>query len=149
MLTVVPVEHVAVVDRRGRHHRVLQPGVRLLVPLLDRVVARVDLRRHEREVPPFTALDRDGAALGLGLRLSWTVKDPVAATYEITDVGTGLEQLAVVTVRRHVGAATVEDVLVGSGALTQEVTDVLGEAAARWGVAIDRVEVTALSRQHG
>jgi hypothetical protein len=139
---------VGVVQRRGRP-RVLPPGRHWLVPGLDRYVGVVDVGPQVRDVPAFTAVDRDGAEATLGLRLAWTVKDPVAAVTEIVRVAEGVEQLAVVSVRNHVGDVGVEEVLVGSGALAEAVREVLAEACPRWGVAVDRVEVTHLARGHG
>ncbi|MCH1866786.1 SPFH domain-containing protein [Nocardioides sp. CFH 31398] len=139
---------VGVVQRRGRP-RLLPPGRHWLVPGLDRYVGVVDAGPQVRQVPVFTAVDRDGATVSLGLRLAWTVKDPVAAVTEIVRVAEGVEQLAVVSARNHVGAVGVEEVLVGSGALAEGVREVLAEACQRWGVAVDRIEVTHLTRGHG
>jgi len=145
VLTVVPLQHVAVVRRRGRHHRVLDPGVRLFVPGLDRLT-RVDLRPQQRATQDVEAVDRDGEVLRLGLVLSWTVKDPVAATSEVADVGAGLEQLATVVVRRHIGGRSAEDVIDGPRRLLDDLHLAMTEAGGRWGLALRPTGVTKPSR---
>ncbi|WP_299055219.1 SPFH domain-containing protein [uncultured Nocardioides sp.] len=145
MFTVVPREHVAVVRRRGRHHRVLDPGVRMFVPGLESLT-RVDLRPQHRAAASIEAVDRDGEVLRLGLVLRWTVKDPAAATSEVADVGAGLEQLATATVRRHIGGRRAEDVIADPARLLDDLHLTLTGVGGRWGVALQPTGVTKPSR---
>src|SRR5918999_163123 len=94
---VVPQQRMYVVERLGRYQRTLTPGLNLLVPFIDAVRARVDMREQVVSFPPQPVITSDNLVVSIDTVLYFKVVDPVRATYEIAFFLQAIEQLTVTT----------------------------------------------------
>jgi regulator of protease activity HflC (stomatin/prohibitin superfamily) len=134
-----------VIERLGRFHRVLdRPGLTVLVPFVDRVRARVDLRERVVSLRPQPIVTADNLTVHIDTMIFFQVTDPRGATYEISDYLMGIEQLTVTTLRNVVGEMSLEQAVASREQINGSLRAVLEEATGAWGIRVDRVEVKAI-----
>jgi hypothetical protein len=110
---VVPQASVYVIERLGKYSRTLDPGIHILVPVLDRVRVKTDIREQVVGFPPQAVITKDNLVVGIDSVIYYVVTDPPAAEYKIENVVTAIEQLVVTTLRNVVGGMALEDALTG------------------------------------
>lgn len=140
---IVPQASAGVVERLGRYHRTLAPGLNLVVPFIDRLKRTVDLREQVVSFPPQQVVTSDNLVVSVDTVVYFQVADPQAATYEIADFLIGVEQLAVTTLRNVVGAMDLERVLTSREEINTELRGALNGAGS-WGVQINRIRLKAI-----
>src|SRR5262249_37851056 len=96
---VVPQARAAVVERLGRYSRTLTPGLTIVVPFVDNVREMIDLREQVVSFDPQPVITEDNLVVSIDTVIYFQVTDPKAATYEIANYITGIEQLTVTTLR--------------------------------------------------
>ena len=94
---IVPQASALIVERLGRYSRTLEAGLHVLVPFVDRVRARVDLREQVVSFPPQPVITSDNLVVSIDTVIYYQPTDPRAATYEIANYIQGIEQLTVTT----------------------------------------------------
>jgi regulator of protease activity HflC (stomatin/prohibitin superfamily) len=130
-----------VVERRGQFHGVLGPGTHVLVPFLDKVRGRVDLRPQVASYPPLSMITADGLEAMVDLVVGFQVIDPRQAVYQSSEPGLAVEQLAVTGLRRLVGDLTMERLNAERRSLDGELGEVLGRTTGAFGVQTNFVQV--------
>jgi regulator of protease activity HflC (stomatin/prohibitin superfamily) len=141
---VVPQASVFVIERLGRYSRTLEPGIHILVPVLDRVRVKTDIREQVVGFPPQAVITRDNLVVGIDSVIYYVVTDPAAAEYKIESVVNAIEQLVVTTLRNVVGGMQLEDALTGRDHINERLATVLDEATGKWGVKVNRVEIRGI-----
>ncbi|MBK1783067.1 SPFH domain-containing protein [Prauserella cavernicola] len=141
---VVPQAQSAVIERLGRFKTVASPGLNFLVPFLDKVRARVDLREQVVSFPPQPVITQDNLTVSIDTVVYFQVTDSRAAVYEISNYIVGVEQLTTTTLRNVVGGMSLEDTLTSRDQINQQLRGVLDEATGRWGIRVARVELKAI-----
>jgi regulator of protease activity HflC (stomatin/prohibitin superfamily) len=141
---VVPQATARVVERFGRYQRVLEPGLNLIVPFVDRLRPSLDLREQVVTFPPQQVITKDNLVVGIDTVIYFQVTDPRAATYEIANYLQGIEQLAVTTLRNAVGNLLLEESLTSRETVNSQLGAVLDEATGKWGIKVGRVEIKAI-----
>jgi regulator of protease activity HflC (stomatin/prohibitin superfamily) len=141
---IVPQASVFVIERLGRYSRTLEPGIHLLVPGLDKVRRRIDIREQVVGFPPQAVITKDNLVVGIDSVIYYVVTDPAAAEYKIENVVTAIEQLVVTTLRNVVGGMQLEDALTGRDHINERLASVLDEATGKWGVKVNRVEIRGI-----
>jgi regulator of protease activity HflC (stomatin/prohibitin superfamily) len=141
---VVPQASVFVIERLGRYSRTLEPGIHILVPVLDRVRVKTDIREQVVGFPPQAVITRDNLVVGIDSVIYYVVTDPAAAEYKIESVVNAIEQLVVTTLRNVVGGMQLEDALTGRDHINERLAAVLDEATGKWGVKVNRVEIRGI-----
>jgi regulator of protease activity HflC (stomatin/prohibitin superfamily) len=141
---VIQQSTVGVVQRLGRYQRTLGPGVHLLVPMLDRVSATVDMKETVQAFPPQPVITQDNVTIGIDTVVYYQVTDAVKSTYEVANVLQAMEQLTVTTLRNVVGSMTLEDTLTSRDQINSQLRIVLDEATEKWGVRVTRVELKSI-----
>src|SRR5690348_7947705 len=96
---IVPQARAGIVERLGRYHRTLDAGLALVVPYVDRVKPLLDMREQVVSFPPQPVITEDNLTVNIDTVIYYQVTDPKAATYEIADYISGIEQLTVTTLR--------------------------------------------------
>jgi regulator of protease activity HflC (stomatin/prohibitin superfamily) len=143
-LRVVPQQRMDVVERLGRYHRTLRPGLNMLVPYLDQVRTKVDMREQVVSFPPQPVITSDNLVVSIDTILYYKVIDPVRATYEIANFIQAIEQLTVTTLRNVIGSFDLEKVLTSREEINRHLSGVLDETTGRWGIKVTRVELKAI-----
>src|SRR5271154_943822 len=101
---IVPQARAGIVERLGRYHRTLNPGMTVLVPFVDRLKPLIDLREQVVSFPPQPVITEDNLVVGIDTVLYFTVNDAKSSTYEISNPLQAIEQITVTTLRNVVGS---------------------------------------------
>jgi regulator of protease activity HflC (stomatin/prohibitin superfamily) len=141
---IIPQARAGLVERLGRYHRTLQPGLTIVVPFIDRVKPLIDLREQVVSFPPQPVITEDNLVVGIDTVIYFTITDPKAATYEVANPLQAIEQLTVTTLRNVIGGMTLEDTLTSRDHINSQLRVVLDEATGKWGVRINRVEIKSI-----
>jgi regulator of protease activity HflC (stomatin/prohibitin superfamily) len=141
---IVPQQRMDIVERLGRYNRTLNPGMRLLVPVVDKVRSKVDMREAVVSFPPQPVITSDNLVVSIDTVLYYRVVDPVRATYEIANALQAIEQLTVTTLRNVIGSMDLEKALTSRDEINQHLSTVLDETTGRWGIKVTRVEIKAI-----
>jgi regulator of protease activity HflC (stomatin/prohibitin superfamily) len=141
---VVPQQRMFVVERLGKYQRTLTPGLNLLVPFVDQVRAKVDMREQVVSFPPQPVITSDNLVVSIDTVLYFRVTDPVKATYEIANFLQAIEQLTVTTLRNVIGSLDLERALTSREEINRHLSGVLDETTGRWGIKVTRVEIKAI-----
>src|SRR6201994_1839644 len=141
---IVPQARAAIVERFGRYHRTLYAGLNLVMPFIDRLRPLIDLREQIVSFPPQPVITMDNLVVGIDTVIYFQVTDPRAATYEIANYITAVEQLTVTTLRNVVGGMELEHALTSRDRINSELRKELDEATGKWGIRVGRVELKAI-----
>jgi regulator of protease activity HflC (stomatin/prohibitin superfamily) len=141
---IVPQQRMDVVERLGRYRRTLKPGMNLLVPFIDSVRSKVDMREQVVSFPPQPVITSDNLVVSIDTVLYFKVVDPVRATYEIANFLQAIEQLTVTTLRNVIGSMDLEKALTSRDEINRHLSGVLDETTGRWGIKVTRVEIKAI-----
>ncbi|WP_277064022.1 SPFH domain-containing protein [Schaalia cardiffensis] len=143
-IQIVPQPRALVVERLGKFHSVMYGGLHVLVPFIDRIAARVDLREQVTSFPPQPVITADNVVVSIDSVIYYQVTDPMYATYEIANFIQAIEQLTVTTLRNVIGSLDLEATLTGRDSINTQLRGVLDEATGRWGIRVNRVELKAI-----
>ncbi|BCJ50827.1 paraslipin [Actinoplanes sp. NBRC 14428] len=141
---IVPQQRMDVVERLGKYKRTLSPGLNLLVPFVDAVRTKVDMREQVVSFPPQPVITSDNLVVSIDTVLYFKVVDPVRATYEISNFLQAIEQLTVTTLRNVIGSLDLERALTSREEINRHLSSVLDETTGRWGIKVTRVEIKAI-----
>ncbi|WP_127783073.1 SPFH domain-containing protein [Rhodococcus sp. X156] len=143
-IALVPQAEAAVVERLGRYHKTISGELAFLVPFVDRVRAKVDLRERVVSFPPQPVITQDNLTVSIDTVVYFQVTNPQAAVYEINNYIVGVEQLTTTTLRNVVGGMTLEETLTSRDSINGQLRGVLDDATGRWGLRVARVELKSI-----
>ena len=141
---IVPQARAGIVERLGRYHRTLNPGMTLLVPFVDRLRPLIDLREQVVSFPPQPVITEDNLVVQIDTVLYFTVNDPRSATYEVANPLQAIEQITVTTLRNVIGSLSLEQALTSRDHINAQLRGVLDEATTKWGIRVNRVELKSI-----
>lgn len=141
---IVPQARAGIVERLGRYHRTLNPGMTVLMPFVDRLKPLIDLREQVVSFPPQPVITQDNLVVQIDTVLYFTVVDPRAASYEVANPLQAIEQITVTTLRNVIGSLSLEDALTSRDHINAQLRGVLDEATGKWGIRINRVELKSI-----
>lgn len=142
---VVPQQSAWVVERLGRYHRTLEPGLNLIVPFVDRVQYRHSLKEIPLDVPEQVCITRDNTQLGVDGLLYFQVTDPRLASYGTSDYVMAITQLAQTTLRSEIGKMELDRTFESRDDINRQIVASLDEAGRTWGVKVLRYEIKNLT----
>ncbi len=142
---VVPQQSAWVVERWGRFHVVLEPGLNWIWPFIDRVAYRHSLKEVPMDVPEQVCITKDNTQLAVDGLIYYQVTDPRLASYGTSDYVTAIVQLAQTTLRSEVGKMELDQSLQSRDVINRQIVNVLDEAGRSWGVKVLRYEVKNLT----
>src|SRR5215831_3785440 len=142
---VVPQQHAWVVERLGRFHEVLQPGLNIIIPFFDRVAYRHSLKEVPYDVPEQVCITKDNTQLAVHGIVYYQVTDPQRASYGTSDYLLAITQLAQTALRSEVGKMELDQSLQSRDVINRQIVAVLDEAGRSWGVKVLRYEVKNLT----
>jgi regulator of protease activity HflC (stomatin/prohibitin superfamily) len=143
-IRIVPQARARVVERLGRYHRTLTPGLSLVVPFIDRLRPLIDLREQVVSFPPQPVITEDNLVVNIDSVIYFQVTDAKAVSYEIANYIQGIEQLTVTTLRNVIGGMALEKTLTSRDEINSQLRGVLDEATGKWGIRVNRVELKAI-----
>jgi regulator of protease activity HflC (stomatin/prohibitin superfamily) len=143
-IRVVPQAMAGIVERFGRYHRTLNAGLNGVLPFIDRMRPLIDLREQVVSFPPQPVITKDNLVVSIDTVIYFQVTDPRAATYEVANFITAVEQLTVTTLRNVVGGMDLETTLTSRDQINHELRRELDEATGKWGIRVGRVELKAI-----
>ena len=144
-IRVVSQQHALVVERWGRFHGVLEPGLNFVVPFVDRIAYRHDLREVPLDVPSQICITRDNTQLQVDGILYFQVTDPRLASYGSSNYVVAITQLAQTTLRSVIGRMELDRTFEERDHIKATVVQALDQAAASWGVKVLRYEIKDLT----
>src|SRR6188474_1321832 len=147
-IRIIPQATAGVVERLGRYHKTLQPGLNILVPFIDRVRPLLDMREQVVSFPPQPVITEDNLVVSIDTVVYFQVTDARAATYEIANYLGAVEQLTTTTLRNVVGGLNLEEALTSRDNINGQLRIVLDEATGKWGIRVSRVELKAIDPPH-
>jgi len=142
---VVPQQSAWVVERLGKFHQVLEPGLNIIIPFIDRVAYRHSLKEVPLDVAEQVCITKDNTQLAVDGLIYYQVTDPRLASYGTSDYVTAIVQLAQTTLRSEVGKMELDQSLQSRDVINRSVVAVLDEAGRSWGVKVLRYEVKNLT----
>ena len=119
-IRIVPQATAGIVERFGRYHRTLNAGLNMVTPFVDRLRPLIDLREQVVSFPPQPVITRDNLVVGIDTVIYFQVTDARAATYEVANYITAVEQLTVTTLRNVVGGMELEHALTSRDQINSE-----------------------------
>ncbi|KAH7312251.1 SPFH domain/Band 7 family protein [Stachybotrys elegans] len=137
----VPQQTAWVVERMGKFQRILEPGLAILVPFIDRIAYVKSLKEVAMEIPSQKAITADNVTLDLDGVLFTRVVDAYKASYGVEDAEYAISQLAQTTMRSEIGQLTLDHVLKERASLNTNITAAINDAAQAWGVTCLRYEI--------
>jgi regulator of protease activity HflC (stomatin/prohibitin superfamily) len=143
-VVVIEQASAAVVERLGRYRSTLNPGLNFLVPFVDTIRDRIDLREQVVSFPPQSVITKDNLTVDIDTVVYFRVTNPKDAVYEIRNYVEAVEQLATTTLRNVVGGMSLEDTLTSRDFINGQLSGVLDDATGRWGIRVSRVELKAI-----
>jgi regulator of protease activity HflC (stomatin/prohibitin superfamily) len=143
-IRIVPQATAGVVERLGKYHKTLTPGLNLLVPFIDRLRPLLDMREQVVSFPPQPVITEDNLVVSIDTVVYFQVTDARAATYEIANYLGAVEQLTTTTLRNVVGGLNLEEALTSRDNINGQLRVVLDEATGKWGIRVGRVELKAI-----
>ncbi|KDE97479.1 hypothetical protein Y900_000675 [Mycolicibacterium aromaticivorans JS19b1 = JCM 16368] len=143
-VALIPQAEAAVIERLGRYSKTVSGQLTLLIPFIDKVRARVDLRERVVSFPPQPVITEDNLTVNIDTVVYFQVTNPQAAVYQISNYIVGVEQLTTTTLRNVVGGMTLEQTLTSRDQINGQLRGVLDEATGRWGLRVARVELRSI-----
>jgi len=165
-LKIVRQAEVVIVERLGRFHKILMPGINIIWPFIDRPrqiawrmridtargpmtrsinASSVDLREQVFDFPEQSVITADNVVIEVNGLLYYQVTDPKRAIYEVANLPMAIEKLAQTTLRNIIGEMELDTTLSSRDEINAKMREVLDEATDKWGVKVNRVELQDIS----
>ncbi|XP_068228835.1 stomatin-like protein 2, mitochondrial isoform X1 [Palaemon carinicauda] len=141
VIMFVPQQEAWVVERMGKFHRVLEPGINVLIPVLDRVRYVQSLKEIAIDVPKQAAITADNVTLSIDGVLYLRILDPYRASYGVEDPEFAITQLAQTTMRSELGKISLDYVFRERENLNMNIVEVINKASEAWGITCLRYEI--------
>ncbi|WP_392531084.1 SPFH domain-containing protein [Nostoc sp. C117] len=135
----------ALVERLGRYHRKLKPGLNFIVPLIDQIVMEDTTREQYIDIKPQNVITKDNIYVEVDAILYWRIVDIEKSFYAIEDLQGALTQLATTTLREIIAQNTLEQTNVSRAEMDKAILDQLNEITADWGVRILRLDLQRIT----
>ena len=142
---IVPQQEAWVVERLGKYDRTLTPGLKFLIPFIERVAYKHSLKEVPLDVPSQVCITKDNTQLQVDGILYFQVTDPMRASYGSSDYIVAITQLAQTTLRSVIGRMELDKTFEERELINANVVNALDEAALNWGVKVLRYEIKDLT----
>jgi regulator of protease activity HflC (stomatin/prohibitin superfamily) len=132
------------IERFGRYKETLEPGLRFIIPFMDSLAARIDMRETVLDVEPQAVITKDNVGVTVDAVVYYYVTDAKAVRYEVANFYIAVSKLAQTNLRNLVGDMTLDETLASRERINSSLRSTLDEATDKWGVKVTRVEVKAI-----
>lgn len=142
---VVPQQTALVVERLGKYHATLAPGLSIVIPFIDRIAYKHSLKEIPLDVPSQVCITRDNTQLQVDGILYFQVTDPMRASYGSSNYIIAITQLAQTTLRSVIGKLELDKTFEEREFINHSIVNAIDESAANWGVKVLRYEIKDLT----
>ena len=140
-IRAVPQGEEWIIERLGRYHRTLKPGLAFIMPFIDYIRNKVNVREQFLDVPSQAVITKDNAIVQIDAVFFYRVIDSYNATYNITNIDASLIQLAKTNLRAIIGSMELEHALSNRDEINAKLRNNLSGIESEWGIVITRVEI--------
>lgn len=140
-LRIVPQEHAYVVERLGKFNKVWDAGLRIKIPVIDKVVRKISLKEQVMDFPPQPVITQDNVSVKVDSVVFSKVFDPYKYTYGVENPIVGLQNLSATTLRSIIGGMELDTTLSSREEINSKMEAILDEATDLWGIKVTRVEL--------
>ena len=140
-IRVVPQQNAWVVERLGKFHAILEPGLNYIMPFIDRIAYRHSLKEVPLDVSEQVCITRDNTQLSVDGIIYFQVTDPRLASYGSSNYIAAITQLAQTALRSEIGKKELDKTFESRDEMNKQVVAVLDEAGRSWGVKVLRYEI--------
>ncbi len=144
-INVVPQQHAWVVERLGKYHATLAPGLNIVIPFIDRIAYKHILKEIPLDVPPQVCITRDNTQLQVDGILYFQITDAMRASYGSSNYLAAITQLAQTTLRSVIGKMELDKTFEERDHINTTIVNAIDESAANWGVKVLRYEIKDLT----
>lgn len=144
-INVVPQQHAWVVERLGKYHATLGPGLNIVLPFIDRIAYKHILKEIPLDVPPQVCITRDNTQLSVDGILYFQVTDAMRASYGSSNYVAAITQLAQTTLRSVIGKMELDKTFEERDHINTSIVNAIDESASNWGVKVLRYEIKDLT----
>ncbi len=144
-VTIVPQQHAWVVERLGKFHATLGPGLKIVIPFIDRIAYKHSLKEIPLDTPSQVCITKDNTQLSVDGVLYFQVTDPQRASYGSSNYIVAITQLAQTTLRSVIGRLELDKTFEEREFINHSVVSSIDEAAMNWGVKVLRYEIKDLT----
>ncbi|MES1903432.1 MAG: Stomatin-like protein 2, mitochondrial, partial [Paramarteilia canceri] len=137
----VPQREAWIVERFGKFNRILDPGLNLAIPLVERVAYKQSLKEIILEIEPQSAITNDNVTIDIDGVLFARVIDPFAASYGVDDPELGIVQLSQTNLRSEIGKITLDKLFQERQTVSMSIVDQINQASKVWGIECLRYEI--------
>jgi len=143
-ITIIHQAEKGLIERFGRYKETLEPGLRFILPFIDKLAARVDMRETVLDVEPQAVITKDNVGVSIDAVVYYYVTDAKAVRYEVANFYIAVSKLAQTNLRNLVGDMSLDETLASRERINSSLRTTLDEATDKWGVKVTRVEVKAI-----
>jgi regulator of protease activity HflC (stomatin/prohibitin superfamily) len=140
-ITIIHQAEKGLVERFGRYKETLEPGLRFIVPFVDSLKARIDMRETVLDIQPQPVITRDNVTVDVDAVIYYYVTDAKSVMYEVANFYAAVSKLAQTNLRNVIGELSLDETLTSRERINASLRDTLDEATDKWGVKVTRVEV--------
>lgn len=153
-LVIIPQSETKIIERLGKYHATLQPGINLIIPIIDRAKdivilqngrytysSKIDLREQVYDFPKQNVITKDNVQTEINALLYFQIVDPFKAVYEINNLPNAIEKLTQTTLRNIIGELELDQTLTSRDTINTRLRAVLDDATNKWGIKVNRVEL--------
>ncbi len=140
-VTVVRQAEKVIIERFGRYKETLDPGLKFLVPFIDNISARIDMRETVLDIAPQPVITKDNVTVTVDAVVYYYVTDARAVRYEVASFHLAVSKLAQTSLRNLIGDMILDNTLSSREVINTALREILDEATDKWGVKVTRVEV--------
>ncbi len=144
-INVIPQQTAWVIERLGKFHKVLNPGLNFIIPFIDKVAYKHSLKEIPLDTPSQVCITRDNTQLSVDGILYFQVTDPKLASYGTSNYIIAVTQLAQTTLRSVIGKMVLDETFEEIDLINNQVVSAIDEAALNWGVKVLRYEIKDLT----
>ena len=153
-LVIIPQSETKIIERLGKYHATLRPGINVIIPFVDRAKTivsyangryfytnRIDLREQVYDFDKQNVITKDNVQTQINALLYFQIVDPFKAVYEINNLPNAIEKLTQTTLRNIIGELELDETLTSRDTINTRLRAVLDDATNKWGIKVNRVEL--------